>query len=57
MPGKVTMCHQPGTPAQKTIYVPPSAVDGHLGHGDTLGQCPLPPTPPEEEATKVLKKK
>lgn len=31
----------PGTPAQRTIYVPPSAVPGHLGHGDTLGECPI----------------
>jgi len=37
--GKVTICHKPGTPAEKTLSVPPSAVPGHLGHGDTLGPC------------------
>ena len=36
---KVTICHKPGTPAQKTKEVPASAVDGHLGHGDYLGEC------------------
>jgi hypothetical protein len=37
---KVTICHKPGTKAQKTLQVPPDAVPGHLGHGDTLGPCP-----------------
>ena len=36
---KVTICHKPGTPAEKTKEVPQSAVDGHLGHGDHLGPC------------------
>jgi hypothetical protein len=36
---KVTICHKPGTPAEKTMEVPRSAVDGHLGHGDHLGPC------------------
>lgn len=36
---KVTLCHKPGTPAQQTLNVPPSAVPGHLGHGDYLGEC------------------
>ena len=36
---KVTICHKPGTPAEKTLKVPPSAVAGHLGHGDHLGKC------------------
>jgi len=35
----VTICHKPGTPAQKTMNVPDSAVAGHLGHGDILGSC------------------
>ena len=38
-PDKVTICHKPGTPAEKTLEVPPQAVPGHLGHGDTLGPC------------------
>ena len=39
-PEKVTICHKPGTPAEKTMQVPVSALRGHLGHGDTLGPCP-----------------
>jgi hypothetical protein len=35
----VTICHKPGTPAQKTMKVPASAVKGHRKHGDTLGAC------------------
>ncbi len=31
---RVTVCHQPGTPAQQTLTVDNSAVPGHLGHGD-----------------------
>jgi len=33
------LCHQPGTPAQQTLIVPPEAVEGHLRHGDYLGEC------------------
>jgi hypothetical protein len=48
---KVTICHKPGTPAEKTKRVPITAVPGHLGHGDYLGPCRKPtPTPtPEPE--------
>jgi hypothetical protein len=43
---RVVICHKPGTPAEKTLTVPQSAVPGHLGHGDTLGPCPeATPTP------------
>ncbi len=35
----VTICHQPGTPAQKTMQIPQTAVPGHLGHGDVRGGC------------------
>ena len=38
-PDKVTICHKPGTPAEKTLRVPPRAVQAHLDHGDTLGPC------------------
>ena len=38
--GSVTICHKPGTPAQKTMTLPQSALNGHLGHGDTRGPCP-----------------
>ena len=38
--GTVIICHKPGTPAQKTMTVPTSALAGHLGHGDTFGACP-----------------
>lgn len=37
--GKVKLCHKPGTNAEKTLEVPASAVPGHLGHGDVLGEC------------------
>ena len=37
---KVFICHKPGTPAEKTLKVPPSAVAGHTGHGDLIGKCP-----------------
>jgi ferric-dicitrate binding protein FerR (iron transport regulator) len=36
---KVTICHKPGTPAEKTMTVSESALKGHLGHGDHLGPC------------------
>jgi hypothetical protein len=39
----VTLCHQPGTPAQRTLSVAPAAVPGHLSHGDyanPAGCCP-----------------
>jgi hypothetical protein len=35
----VTICHKPGTPAEKTLTVPKSALGGHLGHGDYEGPC------------------
>jgi hypothetical protein len=36
---KVPICHKPGTPAEKTLYVPYQALSGHLGHGDYKGPC------------------
>ena len=36
--GKVTVCHNPG-PQQETKALDPSAVTGHLNHGDYLGKC------------------
>jgi hypothetical protein len=36
---KVTICHKPGTPAEKTMEVPQPAVQGHLNHGDYIGEC------------------
>jgi hypothetical protein len=35
----VTICHKPGTRAQKTLVIPVQALEGHLGHGDTIGPC------------------
>lgn len=35
----VTICHKPGK-ANKTMQVPESALNGHLGHGDAEGSCP-----------------
>ena len=40
-PPRVTVCHKPGTPAQKTMTLPQPAVDAHLGHGDIPGPCPV----------------
>ncbi len=37
---KVTICHKPGTPAQKTMVIPIQALAGHLQHGDVIGPCP-----------------
>jgi len=42
----VTLCHKPGTPAEKTLVLPSSAVTGHIGHGDVAGACGTPPPPP-----------
>ena len=39
---KVEICHQRvigSVPQYFTIYVPQSAVQAHLGHGDNLGEC------------------
>ena len=40
-PPRATVCHKPGTPAQKTMTLPQPAVQAHLGHGDTPGPCPM----------------
>jgi hypothetical protein len=37
--GMVTICHKPGTPAEKTMTIPQSALPGHLAHGDYEGEC------------------
>jgi hypothetical protein len=39
----VTICHKPGTPAEKTLTVDDDAVSAHLGHGDHVGPCGGPP--------------
>ena len=36
---KITICHKPGTSAQKTKLVTPSSLAAHLAHGDVLGAC------------------
>ena len=36
---KATICHKPGTSAEKTLEVSQSAVSAHLGHGDRTGAC------------------
>ncbi|MBI4736889.1 MAG: amidohydrolase family protein [candidate division NC10 bacterium] len=33
------ICHKPGTPAKKTMWVSADAFHGHWGHGDELGPC------------------
>jgi hypothetical protein len=57
---KVTICHKPGTPAEKTLALPEVAVPGHLGHGDYLGSCleepmPSPTPPPTDTITATVK--
>lgn len=49
----VTFCHKPGTPAEKELTTDDDGfLQGHLGHGDTLGPCPATegpsPTPTPE---------
>jgi len=39
--GDITICHKPGTAAEKTMVIPQSAWPGHEGHGDTEGACPI----------------
>lgn len=42
--GKVAICHV--TPNhQQTLSVSESALDAHLGHGDSLGPCPVAEIP------------
>jgi hypothetical protein len=36
---RTTICHQPGTPDEKTLEVDDNALQGHLEHGDTDGPC------------------
>lgn len=36
---RVTICHKPDSPAEKTMSLPQAALGGHLGHGDYLGAC------------------
>ncbi len=38
-PDDMTICHKPGTFTEKTMVVNPSALNAHLGHGDTEGAC------------------
>ena len=35
----ITICHKPGTPAEKTLVLPAAALWGHTQHGDELGAC------------------
>jgi len=45
-PSTVTICHKPGTPAQKTLTLPHNAAAHHIAaHGDTTGACGAPPPP------------
>lgn len=38
-PQSVTICHQPGTPAEKILTLPAPAAEAHLRHGDRAGTC------------------
>ena len=35
----VVICHRPGTPAQRTLFVASQATPAHMDHGDTPGPC------------------
>lgn len=44
-PAKVTLCHKPGTPAEKMLSVDAGNLADHLGHGDYVGPCTDQPPP------------
>jgi len=46
---KVVICHKPYTPAAKIKSIPPTALSGHLNHGDWL--ISVNPECPKEKAT------
>jgi hypothetical protein len=53
-PTLVTICHEPGTPAEDTIIVDDDAVMAHLNHGDYLGPCRTETSATETSATVTL---
>ncbi len=36
---RIVICHKPLGEAEKTKSIPLAALDGHLGHGDSVGAC------------------
>ena len=38
-PQTYAICHMPGTPAEKQLYLPEAALQAHLDHGDIPGDC------------------
>ena len=50
---KVVICHIPqnNPDNEHELMVPTSALNGHMGHGDHLGECN--PEPPEEIITGI----
>jgi len=53
LPDSVTISHKPGSPAEKTLNLPQSAIQEHLNHGDRLNACeekPLCTAPPQPPA-------
>lgn len=40
---KVQICHKPGTADQTPLRVPPTALKGHMRHGDAQGACVVAP--------------
>lgn len=53
-PAKITICHkgEQGTAPKKTMAVPPSALQSHLNHGDSMGVCEG--DEPEEEDDSII---
>lgn len=43
---KISICHKPGTPAEKVLWLPASAIPGHRRHGDEPGDCTETTAPP-----------
>ena len=36
----IMICHKPGEGGERTMIISQSTSSGHLGHGDTEGECP-----------------
>ena len=53
-PGKVTVCHKPGTPAEVTLEISASAEAAHIAHGDYVGVCHPPVSPGCAELNMVV---
>ena len=53
-PDNVTICHKPGKPNAKTKTIATADLPSHIGHGDYLGTCAVPPPAPSPGATVTI---